>query len=102
MSNNVSQLVKCTAVVHAWLQINALYAQPDKIGSNTTHGYSWTRQSRRPGCNACFECRHSTGAADLGVTIDQKLSFDQHVTNKLASRANITSDRCVMSAGWSC
>ena len=87
LSVSVSQLENCMAGVHAWLQINGLQLNPKK---SEVIQFTATRGRDRVDDVAAIRVSNAVIAPvstvrSLGVTLDKKLSFDQHVTNTCRS-----------------
>ena len=79
----LNQLETCTASIHSWLQMNGLQLNPNKSeviqftaarGRNRVEDVTSIQIS-----NAAI--KPSSTIKSLGVTLDTKLSFDEHVTN---------------------
>lgn len=84
---NVCQLENCTAGVHAWLQSNGLQLNPKKsevIQFTATRGRDRVEDVAAVHVSNAVIPPVST-VRSLGVTLDKKLSFDQHVTNTCKS-----------------
>jgi hypothetical protein len=79
----LTQLENCTASVHAWLQMNWLQLNPNKsevIQFTATRGRDRAEDvTSLQVSNAAI--KPSSTIKSLGVTLDTKLSFDEHVTN---------------------
>jgi Reverse transcriptase (RNA-dependent DNA polymerase) len=79
----LTQLETCTASVHAWLQMNGLQLNPNKsegIQFIATRGRDRVEDvTSLQVSNAAI--KPSSTMQSLGVTLDTKLSFDEHVTN---------------------
>jgi len=83
LSINVGQLENCTAGVHAWLQMNGLQLNPKK---SEVIQFTTTRGRDRVEDVAAIRVSNAiippvTTIRSLGVTLDKKLTFDQHVTD---------------------
>ena len=83
LSVNVGQLENCTAGVHAWLQINGLQLNQKK---SEVIQFTTTRGRDRVDDVAAIRVSNAvippvSTVRSLGVTLDKKLTFDQHVTD---------------------
>lgn len=80
--NKVDQLQNCIANVHSWLQQNGLQLNPSK---SEVIQFTACRGRDRPDDVASLRVSEaaiqpSEAVRSLGVTLDRKLTFDQHVT----------------------
>jgi hypothetical protein len=87
VSFNIGQLENCTAGVHEWLQNNGLQLNPKK---SEAIQFTATRGRNRVDDVATIRVSNAVippleSIRSLGVTLDRKLSFDQHVTNTCKS-----------------
>ena len=83
-ADNVSQLDKCTASVHAWLHNKTAQVNPTKsevIQLTATRGRDRVDDLASMRVSNAVVIPLVPTVRSLGVIIDQKLSFDQHVTN---------------------
>ncbi len=87
VSINVDKLENCTAGIHEWLQINGLQLNPKK-----SEVIQFTAARGRNRVEDVGTIRVSSASIppvstvrSLGVTLDKKLTFDQHVTNTCRS-----------------
>jgi hypothetical protein len=87
ISINVHQLENCTAGIHEWLQINGLQLNPKK---SEVIQFTAARGQNRVEDVAAIRVSSAIippvlTIRSLGVTLDKKLTFDQHVTNTCRS-----------------
>ena len=80
----MAQLENCTSNVHTWLQFSGLQLNPIKsevFQFTSTRGRDWVDDvTSLQLSNAAIE-PSATIIKSLGVTLDCKLSFDEHVNN---------------------
>ena len=76
-------LEKCTASIHSWLQMNGLQLNPNK---SEVIQFTGGRRRNRVEYVTFFQIKNAaikplSTIKSLGVTLDTKLSFEEHVTN---------------------
>ena len=91
----VDRLERCTTGVHTWLLSNGLQLNPQK--SEVIQVAVGRRRDRFDVETISISdvgIQTSSAIKSLGVTLDKKLTFDQHVPN--VCKATFTRERCVM------